>query len=254
MKKYPSDLTASQWQVIENFLETKKRKRKYCLRTIINAILYITKSGIQWRMLPNDYAPWEIVYYYFRKWKKEGLIEEIHDFLVAKIRKSKGKNITPSVGIVDSQSIKSINICSENIGYDGGKKLKGRKRHIVVDTLGLIMIVVIHAANINDSVGAKEVFNELKRKYLSGIIKIFADGGYMGELIDWAKIQFDWIIEVVKRSETHKFKVLPKRWIVERTFAWLSFQRRMSKDYERLPESSVAFIQLSMIRIMLNKF
>jgi len=122
-----------------------------------------------------------------------------------------------------------------------------------VDTLGLIMIVVIHAANIHDSVGARIVMKSLKDKYLTGIQKIFADGGYIGELIEWVWIQFGWTLEIVKRNETGQFKVLPKRWIVERTFAWLSFHRRMSKDYERLPESGIAFIQLSMIRLMVNR-
>ncbi|MEZ5195003.1 MAG: IS5 family transposase [Bacteroidales bacterium] len=253
MKTYPSDLTESQWQVIENLIDPNQRKRKYCLRDIMNALLYITKSGIQWRMLPNDYAPWESVYYYFRKWKRDGLIEEIHDFLVEKVRIGIGKKPTPSVGIIDSQSVKACNLCKGDVGYDGGKKTKGRKRHIVVDTLGLVMIIVIHAANIHDSVGAKEVMKSLKDKYLTGIQKIFADGGYIGELIEWALLQFGWTMEIVKRNETGTFKVLPKRWIVERTFAWLSFHRRMSKDYERLTESGIAFIQLSMIRLMVNR-
>jgi len=253
MKTYPSDLNESQWQVIENLIDPNLRKRKYCLRDIMNALLYITKSGIQWRMLPKDYAPWESVYYYFRKWKRDGLIEEIHDLLVEKVRIGVGKKPTPSVGIIDSQSVKACNLCEGDIGYDGGKKTKGRKRHIVVDTLGLVMIIVIHAANIHDSVGARQVMQSLKDKYLSGIVKIFADGGYMGELIEWVRLQFQWTLEIVKRTEEHAFKVLPKRWIVERTFAWLSFHRRLSKDYERLPESETAFIQLSMIRLMLNR-
>jgi putative transposase len=253
MKTYPSDLTESQWQVIEKIVDPNQRKRKYFLQEIMNALLYITKSGIQWRMLPKDFAPWESVYYYFRKWKRDGLIEEVHDVLAEKIRTNVGKNPTPSVGIVDSQSAKACNLCEGEVGYDGGKKTKGRKRHIVVDTLGLIMIVVIHAANIHDSIGARKVMQSLKEKFLTGIQKIFADGGYMGELKEWVRIQFGWVLEVVKRSDAHIFKVLPKRWIVERTFAWLSFHRRMSKDYERLPETSVAFIHLSMIRLMVNR-
>jgi len=253
MKTYPSDLTESQWQVIENIVDPNQRKRKYCLRKIMNALLYITKSGIQWRMLPKDFAPWESVYYYFRKWKRDGLLEETHDVLVERIRISNGKKPTPSVGIVDSQSVKACNLCEGEVGYDGGKKIKGRKRHIVVDTLGLIMIVVIHAANIHDSIGAKNVLLSLKDKYLTGIKKIFADGGYLGELAEWVRIQFEWTLEVVKRNEAHAFKVLPKRWIVERTFGWLSFHRRLSKDYERLPESGIAFIHLSMIRLMVNR-
>jgi putative transposase len=253
MKKYPSDLTDNQWQVIKNMLDTE-RKRKYDLRGIINAILYITKSGCQWRMLPVDFAPWQSVYYYFRKWKRDGLIEEIHDYLVSKIRMKQDKSPLPSVGIIDSQSTKTINICQGDIGYDGGKKIKGRKRHIVVDTLGHILSVVIHSATIHDSKGAESVFEELKNKYLSGIIKIFADGGYRGELIERVLLRFGWTLEIVKRNEVGQFQVLPMRWIVERTFAWISFQRRTSKDYERQTESSIAFIHLAMIRVMLNKF
>jgi transposase len=157
MKTYPADLTESQWQVIENIVDPTQRKRKYSLHDIMNALLYIPKSGTQWRMLPKDFAPRESVYYYFRKWKRDGLIEETHDVLVERIRTRIGKKPTPSVGIIDSQSVKAGNVCEGDIGFDGGKKIKGRKRHIVVDTLGLIMIIVIHAANIHDSVGARAV-------------------------------------------------------------------------------------------------
>jgi len=136
-------------------------------------------------MLPKDFAPWESVYYYFRKWKRDGLIEETHDVLVERIRTGIGKKPTPSVGIVDSQSVKACNLCEGDVGFDGG---------------------------------------------------------YMGELIEWGRIQFQWTLEIVKRTEEHTFKVLPKRWIVERTFAWISFHRRLSKDYERLPGSGMAFI------------
>jgi len=205
----------------------------------MNALLHTVKRGIQRRMLPKEFAPWESVYYYFRKWKRDGLIEEIHDTLVEKIRISFGKEPTPSVGIIDSQSIKACNVCEGDVGYDGGKKTKGRKRHIVVDTLGLVMIIVTHATNIHDSVEAREVMRALKYKYLTGIQKIFADGGHLGELIEWVRIQYGWKLEIVKMNETHKFKVLPKRWIVERTFAWFTFHRRLSKDYERLPESGI---------------
>ncbi len=153
-----------------------------------------------------------------------------------------GKKPAPSVGIIDSKNVKACNLCEGDIGYEGGKKIKGRKRHIIVDTLGLVMIIVIHTSNIHDSVGEREVIRSLKDKYLTGIVKIFADGGYLGELIEWVRIQFQCTLEIVKRTEDNTFKVLPKRWIVERTFAWLSFHRRMSKDYERLIESGIAFI------------
>lgn len=253
MKHYQSDLSDNQWQFIKNMVEDN-RKRKYNLRGILDAILYISKSGCQWRMLPKHFAPLESVYYYFRKWKMNGLLEEIHDFLVDKLRLKKGKKALPSVGIIDSQSIKSSNVCIGEVGYDGGKKVKGRKRHIVVDTLGLLLVVVIHSATPHDSKGAIKVLQALKDKFLGNIKKVFADGGYRGELIDWAKQELGILLEIVKRNEMSKFKILPKRWIVERTFAWISFQRRNSKDYERLPESSVAFMQIAMIRLMLNHF
>ena len=253
MKKYQSDLTESQWQIIEKIIDPDQRKRKYFMKDIFNSILDVVKGGIQWRMIPKDMVPWESAYYYFRKWKFNGLIEELHDFLVEKVRIKNGKQASPSVGIIDSQSVKASNMCEGNIGYDGGKKIKGKKRHIVVDTLGLVLIVVIHAANIHDSVGAKEVLKTLKDKFLAGIKKIFADGGYVGELIELSKFYLGFEIEIVKRTEEHKFKILPKRWIVERTFGWLSFHRRLSRDYERLDESGVAFIQLAMVRLMLNK-
>jgi putative transposase len=254
MKQYPSDLTDSQWQFIKNIVDNG-RKRKYSMRAIVNAILYITKAGCQWRMLPDSFPPWQNVYYYFRKWKHYGGIEELHDVLVEKIRLGKNKHSSPSIGIIDSQSVKTINICQSNIGYDGGKKTKGRKRHIVVDTLGLLIAVVIQPSNLHDSKGAFDVLQAVKDKYLNAIKKVFADGGYRGDTLrEWANKFIGCTIEVVKRNENDKFKVLPKRWIVERTFAWISFQRRMSKDYERLSESSLAFTQLSMIRLMLNKF
>lgn len=252
MKQYQSDLTDNQWQFIEKMVEDQ-RKRKYDLRGILDAILYISKTGCQWRMLPKDFAPWQSVYYYFRKWKRNGLLEEIHDYMVAKLRLKQGKKILPSVGIIDSQSTKASNLCRGELGYDGGKKVKGRKRHIVVDTLGLILTVVVHSATPHDSRAAKIVLLALKEKYLGCIKKIFADGGYRGQLLDWAKEQLGYVIEIVKRNESETFKTLPKRWIVERTFAWISFQRRTAKDYERLTESSIAFIQIAMIRLMLNK-
>ena len=251
MKKYSTDLNDLQWQIIEK-IQNDHRIRRHKLRNIWNAVFYITKSGCQWRMLPSDFAPWQTVYYYFRKWKMEGLIEEIHDMLVTKVRINSGKKETPTVGIIDSQSVKTTLVAGESRGYDAGKKTKGRKRHIIVDTLGLLLAVVVHSADIQDRDGAKMAMDNLRHKYFR-IIKIFADGGYAGQLIDYVKERFNWVLEIVKRNETGMFKVLPKRWIVERTISWINNYRRNSKDYENLTETSEAIIQLAMIRIMLNR-
>jgi putative transposase len=251
MKKYSTDLNDLQWQIIVK-IQKDKRIRKHSLRSIWDGIFYITKSGCQWRLLPSNFPPWQTVYYYFRKWKREGLIEEIHDTLVTQVRIKSGKTKTPSVGIVDSQSVKTTAVAGECRGYDAGKRTKGRKRHIIVDTMGLLLAVVVHSADVQDRDGAKLVMKNLHYKYFS-IMKIFADGGYAGQLIDYVKETFNWVLVIVKRNESGKFKVLPKRWIVERTISWLNNYRRNSKDYENLTETSEAIIQLAMIRIMLNR-
>jgi putative transposase len=173
--------------------------------------------------------------------------------LVEKIRLKAGRNVEPTVGIIDAQSVKSSLVSSEDKGYDAGKKIKGIKRHIIVDTLGLILAVVIQGASVQDRNGAIDVVDKLVENWKK-IIKIFADGGYSGTLIDKIKEKFKITLEIIKRDELHTFKVLPKRWIVERTFAWIDTNRRNAKHYERLNETSVAIVQLSAIRIMINRF
>lgn len=204
-------------------------------------------------MLPGDFSTWKIDYYYFSTWEKKLIWEEIHEVLVMKIRKSVGKSEEPSVGIIDTQSVKNTLVSSEDQGFDAGKKIKGIKRHIIVDTLGLILAVVIQSASVQDRAGAPSVIKEMKETWIK-VIKIFADGGYTGTLIEKIKTIFNIDIEVIKRNELHTFKVLPKRWIVERTFAWIDTNRRNSKNYERLNQTSVTMIHLSAIRIMLNRF
>lgn len=206
-------------------------------------------------MLPSDFGHWSAVYYYFKKWKNDGAFEEILDLLNAKHRKSMGKKETPTVGIIDSQSVKVAHVCSQDVGYAAGKRIKGRKRHIVTDTLGCLLFVMVHGANVQDCNGIKQVLPLLKGKLLSGIKKIFADAGYSGKpIVEWVKKMFQWDLEIVMRSEQSQFKVLPKRWIVERTLAWISFSRRNSRDYEKSTHSSEAMAQLAMIRIFINKF
>ena len=252
MTSYPTNVSDSQWQIISKYLDVE-RNRKYELREIVNAILYLVKTGCQWRMLPGDFPQWTIVYYYFSVWKQNGILEQIHECLVEKIRKQRNKKEEPSVGIIDAQSVKSTLVSSQDKGFDAGKKIKGIKRHIIVDTLGLILAVVIQSASVQDRDGAISVINKLTENWKK-IIKIFADSGYRGELIAKVQTRFKIELEIIKRNELHTFKVLPKRWIVERTFAWIDTNRRNSKNYERLNNTSVAMVHLAAIRIMLNRF
>jgi putative transposase len=252
MTNYPTNVSDSQWQIIAKNLDTE-RSRKYELREVVNAILYVVKTGCQWRMLPGDFAPWKLVYYYFSTWKKRGLFEIIHESLVEKVRLVNGKNEEPTAGIIDTQSVKNTLVSCEDKGFDAGKKIKGIKRHIIVDTLGLVLAVVIQSASVQDRDGAVSVITKMTEDWRK-VKKIFADGGYRGKLIDIVKMKFKIGLEIIKRNELPGFKILPKRWIVERTFAWIDTNRRTSKNYERLNNTSVAIVHLSAIRIMLKRF
>jgi putative transposase len=251
MTTYPTNLSNSQWQIISKFLDTQ-RNRKYNLRDIVNAILYVVKTGCQWRMLPGDFPSWRIVYYYFSKWNKQGVIEEIQLSLVEQVRKKSGKKATPTAGIIDAQSVKNTLVSSESKGFDAGKKIKGIKRHIIVDTLGLILAVVIQSASVQDRNGAMDVIKKLRAQFKK-VILLFADGGYSGKLEAAVKQRWKIIIQIVKKPQGSAFKVLPKRWIVERTFSWIDTNRRNSKNYERLNQTCVAMVHLSAIRLMLNR-
>ena len=253
MSHYDTNLSDSQWEIIEKIMNTK-RKRKYSLRLIVDAIIYITKTGIQWRMLPHDFPKWQLVYYYFNKWAGEGLTEQIHETLVAQSRESKGKKASPSLGLLDSQSVKTASITQEK-GIDGNKKVQGRKRFIVTDTLGLILAIVVCPANIGERAGALLVMKELRLKY-PRLVKILADQGFGGqEFITMIHKNFAWVLEIVaKVVGIGGFQVQPIRWVVERTFGWLGFQRRLVRDYEVSTQNSIAFTHWAMIRLMLKKF
>ena len=252
MKHYPTDINDSQWGFIKAILNSQ-RKRKHSLRDIFNAILYMLKTGCQWRMLPRDFPKWELVYYYFTCWKRNGIIEQIHEALRDIVRKQAGRDESPSLALIDSQSVKTTRLGGQDRGVDGGKKVKGRKRHIITDSTGLLLAVVVHAANLHDSKAANDVIKLLKGRF-KRLVKILADGGYRGELIEKTKTTFGWILEVVLRSDhSTNFSVILKRWVVERTFSWFESYRRLSKDFEYRTDTSEAMIQLAMIKLMLNR-
>lgn len=254
-RKSPSNLTYEQWQQVKNLLPPpKKRGRKPLDRwQILNAILYWNRTGCQWRYLPTDFPNWITVYSVFRQWRIDGTWKRIHDKLREKVRKSVGKKPTPTAAIIDSQSIRTAE-GGENRGFDGGKKITGRKRHIAVDTLGLLLVVVVHSASIQDYHGARLVLENIKPTYRR-LKVVFADGAYRkAGLPEWVAGTCRLILQTILRPVGLKgFQVLPKRWIVERTFAWLSRHRRLSKDYERLTENSEAAIHIAMIDLMTKR-
>jgi len=254
-KIYPSDLTDSQWHHIKELFETEKpfgRPRQLDLRTVVEAILYLLATGCQWRYLPKDYPCWQSVYYYFRKFERSGKWRLIHERLRAEVRQKSGKHKHPTAGSIDSQSVKTVG-ASSCFGYDAGKKVKGRKRHLLVDTLGLVLNAVVTTADVQDRDGCRLLLRRLSGN-AKKLRKIWVDGGYRGLLIDWVAVHFKFVLTVVLRSDKCKeFRVLPKRWVVERTFAWLSHHRRLSKDYEVFPQTSETLIYLAMTRLMLRR-
>lgn len=255
MAGYDTDLSDDQWTYLKGYFPKPQkmgRPKKYSPRFILNAIFYLDKTGCQWRSLPKDFPPWDTVYYYFSLWTKNGLLQVIHNELRGNIRLCSNKDSKPSALIIDSQSSKGSET-SHRSGYDGGKKVKGRKRHILVDTLGLLMIVIVHSAAIQDRQGAQLIFNQLD-KLPHNVELIWADRGYSGELVERTSLDRDYEIEIVKHSEKQTgFKVLPKRWIVERTFSWILKNRRLSKSYERQEKHEESMVYISMIRLMLNR-
>lgn len=255
---YPTDLSDAEWHRIARLIPAPKpggRPPKYERRVIVDAILYIVRSGCAWRLLPKDMPPWSIVYHYFRAWKRNGLWQRIHDHLRAKLRQASGRERQPSAAVLDSQSVKTTERGGVR-GFDAAKKVNGRKRHILVDTLGLLLIVVVHAADMQDREGARQVLEVLAHRFRR-LRLVWADAGYAGQLVEWVRslrARDKLRLEIVRRSDgVAGFAVLPKRWIVERTFAWLYRCRRLSKDYEYLTETSEAMIQVAMIHLMLRR-
>jgi putative transposase len=257
-KHYPSDLTDEQWAVLEPWIPPPRpggRPRKTNMREVVNAIFYLTREGCTWRALPHDFPPWKTVYNYFEAWQRDGTWDQFLTALRRRVRRAADRDPDPRVACIDSQSVKTAG-GGEEVGTDGGKKVRGRKRHIAVDTLGLLLAVVVTAANVDDARAAQEVFAQMPGTDFPRLEVVQADNKYHNyELERWLRVHHRryhiWVIS--RPAAERRFVPLRSRWVVERTLAWLGRYRRLSKEYERLPESSEAVIKIAGIHHYLRR-
>ncbi len=256
-RQYPSDLTDAQWALVEPLLSAVRgggRRESHPRRAVVNAILYVVRTGCSWRQLPKDFPPWATVYYYFARWRGDGSLDRVHDALREAVRGAEGRGEQPTAAIIDAQSVKGADtVASATRGYDAGKKVNGRKRHVVLDTMGLLLLVMVTTASVQDRDGARPVLQAMAVMH-PGLRLVWADGGYAGKLVQWAKSVVRIVVEIVRKAEGQRgFEVLPRRWVVERTLSWITRCRRLDRDYERLPINSEAMIKWAMIGVMVRR-
>lgn len=257
-QRYPTDLTDSQWHLIKEWLRPPARtgRPRLDLREVLNAICYVLKGGIQWRLMPTDFPKWQRVYSHFRRWRKDGIWRRVHDALRARARRAAGRHKHPTAGCLDSQSARTTEAAApETRGNDANKRVNGRKRHVLVDTTGLLLAAAVTPANVQDKAGALVALGRLGGGGKK-LRRVWADGAYRttrGHLASWAQ-RHGVSLTAVERPEGQRgFSLLPRRWVVERTFSWLCQSRRLAKDYERLCETSEALIYVAMTRLMLRR-
>jgi transposase len=256
-RRYDTDLSDEQWAWVEPLLPPPSKdgpKPKHPRREIVNAILYVVRTGCAWRHLPKDFPPWATVFWWFQKWSADGTVTRVHDRLRDAVRDAQGRDPMASAGIVDAQSVKAADTVSRRSrGYDAGKKVNGRKRHIVVDTLGLLIVVMVTAAAVQDRDGGRGALERAKM-VMPSLAHVWADAGYAGRLVRLARAVLRITVQIVKKTDgQHTFEVLPRRWVVERTLSWISRCRRLDHDYERLPAHAETMVRWAMIGIMVRR-